>query len=200
MPSDSSTGVNQEPTTTSEPVARPGHQLAARKAVTGATAAIASSAALAIGAWFCVRRRRKKIRHSEQAAPFTAQPNPELTAAVEKDVKSRWDDASGAAVEPFMAPADPAVRIPEPKDDKTQWEAGPSTLEGPTPPSPVAGASDIEGTVAMRAELARVRAENERARAENERVRAENEILRQAVEPPPYSDGERSGNGAARAE
>ncbi|EJD46569.1 hypothetical protein AURDEDRAFT_123999 [Auricularia subglabra TFB-10046 SS5] len=196
LPSGSSTGGNK-------PVARHGHQLFNRKAVEGATGA-AASIALAIGAWVCVRRRRKTTRHSEQTVPFTAEPNPELTAPVEKDVKSRWDDAGRAAIVPFMTQADPAVQVPESKDDKTRWEQGPSAVATSSQPQfPLAESSETEETADIKAELARVRAENERARAENERARAENEraraeieMLRQAVEPPPYSDGGRASQSA----
>ncbi|EJD46562.1 hypothetical protein AURDEDRAFT_164387 [Auricularia subglabra TFB-10046 SS5] len=186
--SDSSTRTDTAPQETVESSTGRGRRPIDAKAVAGATTAVVA-VVIAIGAWFCIRRRRRRTRRSGQPAPFVAHSSLELVAPAEKSDTSWWSDANKAAIAPFTLQPDAAPAPQKAKDDKMRWEA----MFGPSDSS--ASRVHVESAnmgvmAAIRAELERVREENTRAHTESERTRAayerEIERLRQAVEPPPY--------------
>lgn len=173
------------PTTAAAAPIRSHHRPLDLRAVAGACAGILA-AALAPCAWYWARRRARRARPSQSHTHRSAlQCEPGLVGVRSREAeRTAASEEEHGSITPFVGQTNRAVPQAEAKDIKTRWGAAPSEEAVATPPLAMASAEDVDGSI--RAQLASVCAENERARIAYER---EIEMLRQAIDPPPYSDG-----------
>lgn len=140
-------------------------------------------------------------RAEKTVTPYVAQPqfDEKLETTVPKQrliddvLGPKQSDDAGGRIAPLPLPDLNASPGPENGRPRTGQKRR-AILEMMLALDPLRPASHVDE--ARGDSTAEIRAELERLRAEAEEARAENEMLRQAVEPPPYSDGGRSERGS----